>query len=79
MTNILKSLWDLVNGFGSVINRVWDWLFEPLVISIEWFKIPVLLPDGVNISTGIIPIAFFGVGIFAILVLWLIKALVPVL
>lgn len=79
MGNILKSLWDLINGFGSVINGIWDWLFDPLVIKISWLKIPIILPEGVNIDTGIVPIAFFGVGIFAILVLWLVKALVPLL
>lgn len=77
MTNIFKSLWDLLTGVGSVISDVWEWLFEPLILNIEWLKIPVLLPDGIIINMGIVPIELFGVSIFVLLALWLVKALVP--
>lgn len=79
MGNIILEIWNIVEGLGSVINDVWDWMLKPVVISINWFKIPLLLPNGVHINTGITPIAFFGVGILAILVLWIVKALVPLL
>ena len=77
--NLLGTLWDIVESLLEIIGAVWDFLSSPLVITIEWFKIPLILPDGINISTGIVPLEFFGIGIFVFLILWAIKGLIPML
>lgn len=77
MTNILNELWNLIVALMGQMERVWGWLSEDIKIEISWLKLPVLLPDGLIINLGFSLLSVFGVGIIAILLLWVVKALVP--
>lgn len=75
--NVLVKLWDIIVSLLGVIENVWSWLSQNIKIEIAWLKIPFLLPDGISIDLGWSLLDFFGVGIIAILILWIIKALIP--
>lgn len=77
MENIIYELWNLIISLIEQMGRVWGWLSNDIVINISWLKIPLLFPDGININLGFNLLSFFGVGIIVILLLWVVKALVP--
>lgn len=77
MDNILAELWDLVELLIGQMSRVWGWVSNDIVINVPWLKIPLLFPEGIDINLGFNLLSFFGVGIIVILVLWVVKALVP--
>lgn len=77
MDNIINELWNLIISLIGQMERVWGWLSTDIKINIPWIKIPLLLPDGLNINLGFNLLSMFGVGIIVILLLWVVKALVP--
>lgn len=79
MDNIINELWNLIISLIEQMSKVWSWLSNDIKINISWLKIPLLLPNGININLGFSLLSFFGVGIIIILLLWVIKALVPFL
>lgn len=76
MENIFENLWNIAVTLIKNINKVWEWLNTEISINIP-IKIPVVLPDGIEVSLGYSPLELLGVGILVLLGLWLIKSLVP--
>lgn len=76
MEDIFINLWNIAESIIKNINRVWVWLNTEIAFSIP-IKIPVILPDGIEVSLGYSPLELLGVGILVLLGLWLIKSLVP--
>lgn len=79
MNNILISLWDIVITLIEQAQRLWNFMQEPIKINIQWLRIPLIMPNGVNFNTGLIPIELLGGGIIALLIFWVVKSLVPFL
>lgn len=77
MNNIINELWNLIISLIEQMGKVWSWLSNDIVIKISWLRIPLLFPDGIDINLGFNLLSFFGVGIIVILILWVVKALVP--
>lgn len=73
---ILQVLFDLILTLAKNINRLWDWISQPININFG-FKIPLIFPNGINISLGYSIIDFLGAGILVLALLWVIKSLVP--
>ena len=73
---MLKTLFDLILTLAENINRLWEWLSQPINISLG-FKIPLIFPNGININLGYSIIDFLGAGILVLALLWVIKSLVP--
>lgn len=71
MTNVLSELWNLAETILKSISKVWDWLFDVLIIKIP-IKIPLLIPDGLEWNTGVTPISLLGVGMIAMIIYWFI-------
>lgn len=73
--NIMVEVWNLAITLLKFISKVFDWLFEPLELSIQIpIQIPVILEDGINLSwnLGITPISLLGVGIVGLVVYWVV-------
>lgn len=77
MENMLNTLWNLIESFIKNMSMLWDWLSQDISIKISWLKIPLLFPDGVNISLGFSFLSVFGAGITVVILLWVVKSLVP--
>lgn len=71
--NILKTLWDIAFDLIGYIQLLWNWLNTDLVIKLEWLKLPLILPNGVNFNLGFTPISLIGVGLITMVVLWFIR------
>lgn len=72
---IMVELWNLAETLLKFISKVYEWLFEPLKLSIQIpLKIPVILENGINWSwnVGITPISLLGVGIVGLVVYWVV-------
>lgn len=76
MENIFINLWEIAESIIKNINIVWSWLNTEIAIKIP-IRIPVVLPDGIEISLGYSPLQLLGVGILVLLGLWVIKSLAP--
>lgn len=76
MENILINLWEIAETLIKNINRVWEWLNTEISFSIP-IKIPIILPDGIEIALGYSPLELLGAGILVLLGLWVIKSLAP--
>lgn len=76
MGGIFQIIYGVAEDMGEQFGKVWDFLSEDLKVSIPWLRIPILLPDGVHINTGITPISLLGGAILTLLLFWLIK-LIP--
>lgn len=76
MEDIFNTLWNIAETIIRNINRVWVWLNTKISISIP-IKIPVILPDGIEVSLGYSPMELLGAGILILLGLWIIKSLTP--
>lgn len=77
MDKILITLWDLIEALVKNMSMLWDWLSQDIKINISWLKIPVILPDGIDISLGFSFLSVFGAGITILILLWVVKSLVP--
>lgn len=76
MEDIFNTLWNIAETIIKNINIVWQWLNTEIAINIP-IRIPVVLPDGIEISLGYSPLQLLGVGILVLLGLWVIKNLAP--
>lgn len=76
MEEIFINLWDIAETIIKNIGRVWQWLNQDIAFSIP-IKIPVILPDGIEVTLGYSPIELLGAGILVLLGLWAIKSLAP--
>ena len=76
MENIFENLWNIAVTLIKNINKVWEWLNTEISINIP-IKIPVVLPDGIEVTLGYSPLELLGVGILVLLGLWVIKSLAP--
>lgn len=68
-------MWKLAVTLLEYISLLFDWLFDPLKLSIEIpIKIPFILENGINWSwdLGITPISLLGVGLVGLVVYWLV-------
>jgi len=77
MDKIIITLWDLMESLIKNMSMLWEWLSDDISIKISWLKIPLLFPDGIEISLGFSFLSLFGAGITTIILLWVVKALVP--
>lgn len=77
MDNVINELWSLIIKLIGQMERVWGWLSNDIKIETGWLKIPLILPNGLNLNLPFSLLDMFGIGIIAIIVLWVIKALVP--
>lgn len=77
MDNILVTLWNLIQNLIENMAMLWDWLSQDITIKLSWLKIPLIFPDGINISLGFSFLSVFGAGIIALILLWVVKSLVP--
>ncbi len=69
VTNVFSELWKIAETILKSISKVWDWLFDVLIIKIP-VKIPLLIPDGLEWNTGVTPISLLGVGMIAMIIYW---------
>lgn len=72
---VFGELWKLAETLLEHISDVFDWLFEPLKLSVNIpIKIPFILENGINWfwNLGITPISLLGVGLVGLVVFWLI-------
>lgn len=76
MENIFVNLWEIAETIIKNINKVWNWLNTEIAFNIP-IRIPVVLPDGIEVSLGYSPLELLGVGILVLLGLWAIKSLAP--
>lgn len=72
-------LWDLAITLVEIIGKAWNWLADDIKIEIPWFKLPVILPDGINLSLGFSALQLLGASLIVLLVFWVAKALIPFL
>jgi len=70
--NVLRTLYNLVLTWAGMINDFWSWFSNPVKLG---FDIPVIGFIGIDF----VPLELLGIGILGLIVIWLIKALVPVL
>lgn len=70
--DIFLYLWNGLIALGEIVGDVWQWLTDEHLIG---FTLPVIGDVGISI----VPMSVIGVGFIAIMILWLIKALVPLL
>lgn len=73
---MFADLWNLIESIIKNINRVWDWLNYEISFTIP-FKIPIIFPDGFNITFDFTPLELLGVGVTTLIILWVIKSLIP--
>ncbi|MEM0173881.1 MAG: hypothetical protein QXI16_05180 [Sulfolobaceae archaeon] len=71
--NVLGELWNVALTLIESISKVFDWLFEPLKITVP-LKIPVIMPKGLTWDLGVAPIALLGVALIGLVVYWLVWA-----
>lgn len=71
MTNLFTELWKVAETMIKYINIAWEWLTDELVITIP-LKIPLVIPEGINWSTGVTPISLLGVGLGALIIYWVV-------
>ena len=76
MEDIFVTLWEIAETIIRNINKVWVWLNTEISINIP-IRIPVVLPDGIEVTLGYSPLELLGVGILVLLGLWVIKSLAP--
>ena len=76
MEDIFVTLWEIAETIIRNINKVWVWLNTEISINIP-IRIPVVLPDGIEVALGYSPLELLGVGILVLLGLWVIKSLAP--
>lgn len=76
MEEIFLNLWEIAETLIRNIGRVWQWLNEEISLNIP-IKIPIILPDGIEVSLGYSPLQLLGAGILVLLGLWVIKSLAP--
>lgn len=76
MEDVFITLWEIAETLIKNINRIWQWLNTEISFNIP-IKIPVILPDGIEIALGYSPIELLGAGILVLLGLWVIKSLAP--
>lgn len=71
--NVISILWTIIIDLIGYIQDLWNWLNADLIIKLEWFKLPLILPNGINYNLGFTPISLLGVGLITMVLLWFIR------
>lgn len=84
LTNIIEGkdfftiLWNLAIRMLEAIGEAWNWLAEDIKLEITWLKLPLILPNGVSINLGFSALELLGASLITLLIIWVVKALVPI-